>query len=530
MDKIAQHGASPRATEAPGDDNPLVSVRGVSKTFAGTRALDLVDLDVRPGEIHALCGGNGSGKSTLIKILSGVYKADPGGQIIVALAEIAADHMTPADSHRLGIRTVHQDLGVFPDLNVAENLAIGSGFETSRFGRVIWRRQRSKAAQLLKRFHIPTSPRAKVKDLSLVVRTELAIARALQDAGENDELAEGLLILDEPTAALPVKEVEQLLKGLRRLADAGHSILYVSHRLDEVLDLCDRVTILRDGRTVGTHDVGTLDEQRLVELMLGRTLEKVMKHKPDAVAEAPVLELTEVSAGLLRDVSLVLRAGEILGVAGLVGSGRSTLLRTVFAQTQRESGEIRLNGRATRFVRPSDAIRAGVIMVPEDRVQDSAFMDLSIDLNGALSVIGRYWRGGLLRSKRLRLDGQQIIEDFGIKAASGREPMSSLSGGNQQKLVLARWMRRVPSVLLLDEPTQGVDAGARSDIYSLVRQSTEAGACAIVVASDFEELAQVADRVIVLRRGRITAEISGADVTAQRITELSIADERVKTS
>jgi ribose transport system ATP-binding protein len=516
----------PQEFEAP-PAAPLVSVQGVSKTFAGTRALDLVDLDVRPGEIHGLCGGNGSGKSTLIKILSGVYQADPGGVLVVGDEEVAADHVTPSDAQRLSICTVHQDLAVFPELTVAENLAIGAGFETNRVGRIKWRQQRRHAAKLIRRFEIPATPRTRLSALTLAARTQVAIARALQAAGDEHR---GLLILDEPTSALPVKEVELLLASLRRLAAAGQSILYVSHRLDEVLDLCDRVTVFRDGRKVGTHETSDLDEPGLIELMLGRTVEHSLQHEPRPVTGAPLLEVKQLASGPLHDVSLTLHEGEVLGIAGLLGSGRSTLLRTVFAARRHESGDIELAGSPVSFRRPIDAISAGVVMVPENRLQDAAFADLSVDMNGAMSVIGRYWNGGRLRSGRIRSDGRDLIGEFGVKASSGRAPMSSLSGGNQQKVVMARWMRRAPRVLLLDEPTQGVDVGARADIYGLVRAATDAGAGAIVVASDFEELALVADRVIVLRRGRVVAEVTGSDITAHRLTELSIADGKASQS
>lgn len=508
----------PRTSET---DGAAVSVRGVSKTFAGTRALDDVDIDVRPGEIHALCGGNGSGKSTLIKILSGVYHADPGGSIHVGANVVAADEITSADAARLRICTVHQDLAVFPDLSVAENLAIGAGFETGLGGRIRWGRQRRQAAGLIDRFAIPATPRARLASLTVAARTQVAIARALRAAGDDHR---GLLILDEPTAALPVKEVEQLLAGLKRLAAQGQSILYVSHRLDEVLELCDRVTVLRDGRRVATNDTADLDEQSLIELMLGRTVEHEMQYEHRRATGRPLLDLRHVAAGPLQDVSLTLHEGEVLGIAGLLGSGRSTLLRTVFGDVDRDAGEIDLSGRAVRFKRPIDAISQGVVMVPENRLQDAAFSDLTVDMNGALSVIGRYWRAGFLRSRRLREDGRGIIAAFGVKTPTGSVSLSALSGGNQQKVVMARWMRRNPRVLLLDEPTQGVDVGARADIYRLVHEATDSGSGAIVVASDFAELAHVADRVLVLRRGRLVAEVCGADITAHRLTELSLTE------
>jgi ribose transport system ATP-binding protein len=504
-------------SDRPKTGNENFAVRAVSKTFAGIRALNMVDLDVRPGEIHGLCGGNGSGKSTLIKILSGVEHSDPGGVIAVRDVEVDAHHVRPADAFRLGISTVHQDLGVFPELTVAENLAVGAGFKVDRVGRIKWRDQRRRAADLIARYQIPATPRTRLADLSLAARTQVAIARALQTV---DDVHGGLLILDEPTAALPIKEVDLLLNALRRLAAEGQSILYVSHRLDEVLSICDRVTVLRDGCKIDTRDTSGLDEAALIELMLGRSVEQRLHERSREAATAqPLLQLRNIRSGPLQDVSLTLHTGEILGIAGLSGSGRSTLLRTIFADRLHQAGDIVLGGDSVSFRRPIDAIEAGVAMIPENRQEEAAFADLSVDMNLAMSVIGGYWKGGRLRSSLLHDDARKLITKFGIKAATGSAPLSSLSGGNQQKVIMARWMRRAPRVLLLDEPTQGVDVGARADIYDLVRGAVRDGLGVVVVTSDFEELATVAHRVLVLRRGRVAAEVSGADLTAHRLAE-----------
>ncbi|WP_169988502.1 sugar ABC transporter ATP-binding protein [Microbispora sp. H10836] len=520
---MTQSTAAQRATGTAAA--PAVSLRGVAKTFAGARALRGVDIDFRPGEIHALCGGNGSGKSTMIKVLCGVHRADEGGSLVVGDETIDADKMTPAQAHRLGIRVVHQDLAVFPELTVAENLAIDSRFETGFAGRIRWSKQHRLAEESIAAFEIPATPRTPLSKLPLAARTQVAIARALHGGGAGTTTRSGLLILDEPTAALPVHEVRSLLKALRQLAAQGQSILYVSHRLDEVLDIADRVSVLRDGRLVGTHLAGELDEPKLITLMLGRAVHPSPARTEHVASTGPVvLETRNLAVGAVQDVSLSVRRGEVVGIAGLMGSGRSSLLRAIFGDLRPRAGELVLDGRPVRFTHPGDAVEAGVIMVPENRVSDAAFMDQSVDTNMSVSVIGRYWRRGRIANRAIRQDTGGLIEAFGVKTSSGRVEIGRLSGGNQQKVIMARWLRREPRVMLLDEPTQGVDVGARDDIYKLIRRATRAGAVAIVVVSDLEELAQVVDRALVLRHGRIVAEVSGRDLTAHRLAELSYAD------
>ncbi|MFF2846102.1 sugar ABC transporter ATP-binding protein [Streptomyces sp. NPDC058001] len=506
-----------RPEDAGGD---TVDITSLSKTFPGTRALDDVSLTLRKGEIHSLCGGNGSGKSTLIKILCGVHQGDPGGTIRIGRHSVEADRMTSALAHDAGVRAVHQDLAVFPDLTVAENLLFGIGFDTGPAGNVRWSRVRSRAAELIERFDIPARPSTLMRDLTVAARTQVAIARALGAvAGEHASL----LILDEPTAALPVHEVELLLTALRRYADAGTSILYVSHRLDEVLELSDRITVLRDGRTVATRAASELDEAGLIHLMLGRQAERALDHGHTEATGAPLLEVRDLHAGPVRGVDLSIRPGEVVGIAGLLGSGRTELLRALFGDLPVTSGEMLLRGVPVRFRRTADAITAGVALVPENRVMDAAFLDLPVADNLDVGVVARFWTMLTLRRRRMRTEAAGLIRAFGVKATSSAMSMGALSGGNQQKVVMARWMRLTPDLLLLDEPTQGVDVGARADIYAAVRAATARGAAALVVASDFEELAHVTDRVIVLREGRVAAEVAWQDLDAHRLTELSYA-------
>jgi ribose transport system ATP-binding protein len=492
-----------------------LSVRDVSKVFPGTRALDRVHMEVRHGEIHGLCGGNGSGKSTLIKILCGVYHGDEG-VIRIGDQEVEAAHMRPNLAHDLGVRVVHQDFGVFPDLSVAENIALGAEFPTSRAGRIRWREVRRRARAQIERFEIAGRPDTLVRDLPVAARSQIAIARALQDMGSG----EGVLILDEPTVALPVHEVGLLLSAVRALAADGQAVVFVSHRLDEILALTNRVTVLRDGRVAAEHDTAKLTEAELIEAILGRRgVREARSHREGAVSTEPLLRVSNLRVGPLRGVDLEVMPGELVGVAGLLGSGRSELLRAVYGDLPPRTGEISVAGKPANFRRADQAIARGVVMVPEDRVSGAAFADLTVDENLDVGVLRRYWHGWFRRA-RLRQDARKLREQFRVQAASGGVAMKSLSGGNQQKTIMARWLRRDPVLLLLDEPTQGVDVGARADIYAAIRQVTDAGGAALLVLSDLEELAQVADRAVVLRAGVITAQVPHEQLTAHHLNEL----------
>lgn len=503
-------------TSTDGDDPDVVlSVRGVSKVFPGTRALDNVDLDVRRGEICALIGGNGCGKSTLIKILSGVLTADDG-TIRIGGQELDASQAQSSVAHDLGIRVVHQDLAVFPDLSVAENLMLGAKYPVSKLGRIRGRELKREASELIKRFEIPARPEQMLSELPVASRTQVAIARALHDV----DSSQGVIILDEPTAALPVHEVQVLFAAIRRLAAEGTAVIFISHRLDEVLALTDRVTVMRDGQVVAEHQTSALTERELISSILGRMASDAPQ-RDQAAADGPaVLELAGLNAGPLRDVDLVVRSGEVVGIAGLLGSGRSELLRAVFGDLAVSSGEIRLHGKPAKFTRPGQAISAGVIMIPEDRGSGGVFPDMSVDENLNVSVLKRYWRMGFFRRQALDHDAAELRRKFRVKTPNGGVAIKSLSGGNQQKAVLARWLRRSPGLLLLDEPTQGVDVGARADIYEEVRHVTDNGGAAIVVTSDLEELAQVVDRAVVLHEGRVVAHVPRHKLNAQHLNEL----------
>lgn len=499
---------------------PALRVTHLSKTFPGTRALHDVTLEVRPGQVHALLGGNGSGKSTLIKVLAGLYHGDPGGEIAVGTHVVASDKTSPQWARAAGVHFVHQDPGVFPTLTVAENMAIGRGFETTRAGSIRWAALRTRTAELLERFHIEATPSTPVGLLRPADQTMVAIARALQDQEGNDT---GILVLDEPTASLPASEVDVLLSAVRRYATAGQAILFVTHRLDEVLAIADRVSVLRDGRHVGTTDTRGQTEATLIEMIVGRALDRVYPQMPPVEEGEPALQVRGLVAGPLVGVDLTVRTGEVLGVAGLLGSGRTELLKSLFGAYPIAAGEILLEGRPVRFRTIEKAMDAGLAYIPEDRAGEAAFLEMSLRENVSAAQVRRYWRGLRHRHGAEATDARRSITDFTVQASSDRQPFNTLSGGNQQKVVLARWLRRKPRLLLLDEPTQGVDVGARAEIYLAVRRAVEQGTSVILVTSDFEELSRVSDRVVVLAHGRVVAELSGDMLVPQRLTEFAFA-------
>jgi ribose transport system ATP-binding protein len=501
-----------------------LGVSGLVKTFGGTRAIDGVSFAVEPGTIHALLGGNGSGKSTTIKVLSGMYRPESGA-IDAGGERHDATSWTASQARDVGLRFVHQQSSTFPELSVAENLAIGHGFETGRGGRVHWRAQRRRAHDLLGRFGLDIDPAADLAEYGVATHAMVAIARALQDVELSGGTAgRGILVLDEPTAALPPKEVELLLAELRRFAAEGQTIIYVTHRLEEVVQIADRATVLRDGAVAGTLEAAEITHASLVAMITGAAdLPAVSRRsrQPGAVR----LRCDGLVGGAIRDARLELCQGEIVGVAGLLGSGRSTLLRLVAGDTQREDGNIQIDGDSVNYAGPREAARSGVAYSPEDRRASAAFMDLSVRENMGIAAARRYFRRGRLDHRAEAADARRLMETYQVRAASTELPLGSLSGGNQQKALLARWLRLAPRLLLLDEPTQGVDVGARAEIWHLVREAVNDGAAALVVLSDFEELVSVCDRAVVVCSGRTASELECEGLSASTLEHMALGIE-----
>jgi ribose transport system ATP-binding protein len=494
----------------------------ISKTFPGGRALDDVSFAIAPGEVHGLVGGNGSGKSTLIKILAGVYTADSGpGTVQVAGSDpVPVSSLSPDWARTSGLHFVHQDPAVFPLLNVAENVAIGRGFPTTGPWIIRQRFLRKRTQEILDRYSIDVRPTDLIQNLGPAQRTMVAIARALQD---QDEHSGGVLILDEPTASLPAPEVNRLLSALRVFAASGQSILFVSHRTPEVLGFATRVTVLRDGRRVDTVDGKGLTEDRLIELIVGRKLESL--DRGDAVStgsEGAILHARNLVGGPLNGATLDLRQGEILGIAGLVGSGRSELLKTLFGAYKLTSGTILLDGQPARFDNVDQAMKAGFAYVPEDRTVEASFADMTVRENFSAARVSEYWKGMRLRHREEGEDARKLIKEYSVRTSSDRQTFATLSGGNQQKVIIARWLRHKPRILLLDEPSHGVDVGARAQIYKLIQEAAGAGTSVIIVSSDNEELGLLCDRVLIMTAGRVTREIQGPGIDPDRIGELAI--------
>ncbi len=499
-------------SEAP-EPELVLSVEGVSKAFEGTVALEDAGVEVRSGEVHALVGGNGSGKSTLLKIMAGVMEAD-SGVIETGGRSRPIEGFGASDAKDSGLLFVHQQPTLFDELSVVENLAIGRGYEMARLGRISWRRTRRHTREVLDKYGIDVPLNKPVGELSPAMKSIIAILRAFQ---ESDSREDAVLALDEPTATLPPSEVEWLLEMMRRCAGEGRAVLFVSHRLDEVLAIADRVTVLRDGKVVGTVPGAGLTKEKLAELIVGRPIESYYQEPAVRSGATPIFTAEELGGGRVQGVSLDAAAGEIVGIAGLAGSGRSTLLRLIYGSQPRSSGKMQLDSEDFSPRLPHSSIRSGVAYVSEDRMRDSLLPDLAIRENVCVVDPAEYWNGAWIRRSEERAAAQSAISEFGVRAASQNVPIATLSGGNQQKVALARWLRRDPRLLLLDEPTQGVDVGARAELWDLMRKAAEQGAAIITVSSDFEELVHLCGRLIVLRAGRKVAEISTAGLSPEEV-------------
>ena len=494
---------------------PLLKLDAVAKSFGAVQALKGVSFELHQGEVHALLGENGAGKSTLIKIITGAHSPDSGtieinGQRIL--------HLTPATAHRIGIACIYQQPALFPHLTVAEN--IGLRLErTAAFSRVNWTARRDRAQQLLKRIGAGISCEAEVQSLSMPEQQLVEIACAL-GAGAP------IVIMDEPTASLTQKEQTLLFKVVRELRANGVGVVYISHRLEEIFALADRVTVLRDGQSVGTRTVRAasapnpenaqipspaLTEPELIKLMVGREVAHIYPPREGSPPGEVVLSLRNVSCARsgVRNVSLEVRRGEIVGLAGLVGAGRTELARVLFGLTPADHGEILLAGRRVEITSPQDAVAHGIAYVPEDRRRHGVILELPIAQNISMSVHRRLFPGFWLRFGPERRLAWDYIRDLGVKAWGPDAPGNSLSGGNQQKVSLARWLATQPRLLILDEPTQGVDVGAKSEIHKIIRRLAGNGLAVLMISSDLPEVVGMSDRIAVMRAGTVVSILPG---------------------
>jgi ABC-type sugar transport system ATPase subunit len=488
------------------EDNALLRLEGISKTFSGVLALAAVDFDVRRGEVHALVGENGAGKSTLIKIMSGVYQPDQGH---VILDNRPVEFASPYEAQQAGLSAVPQELNMEPYLNVAENIYLGRQ-PCGRFGLIDHRALYRRAADLLKLLDIDLDPAQMVEELSVAQRQMVSIARAISVEAR-------IIILDEPTAALTGRETDILFAIIRRLKARDLGIVYISHRLEEILEIADRVTVLRDGRHIDTRPIQSVSLDQIVSMMVGREIADLFR-KEEAVIGGPALEVSHLSTpGVLDDISFTLHEGEILGVAGLVGAGRTELARAIFGADRLSGGEIRLLGKPTALRSTHDAIRSGIALAPEERKQQGLVVDLSVGENIALPSLSRLSRHGIIRPREQVRLGRDYVERLAIRTPSLDQKVKYLSGGNQQRVVLSKWLATQPRVLILDEPTRGVDVAAKADIHGLMSQLAKQGVAILMISSDLPEVLAMSDRILVMHRGHIAGEFSRADATQEAI-------------
>jgi len=496
-----------------------LSITNLSKTFPGQRALSEFNFDLRPGEIHALVGENGSGKSTLIKCLSGYHVPDPGAEITVGDQEVAVPY-GPAAARKHGLAFIHQDLGLVREMSVMENLALVRGYATGVGKHIKWRKEYRAAREMLAEFgHPEIDPDQLVSELPLATQTIVAVARALHD-GDGAHV----IVLDEPTASMPHKESQLLFEEVRRIAASGVAVLYVSHRLEEIFDLCDRVTAIRDGRNVGTHNIADLDYNSLVELIVGKSVTPFTPSDPATVQEAPAIEFDSLSGGIIEDASGHVKKGEIVGVTGLLGAGGTDLAKLLFGAIERTSGSVRVNGQLVTIASPNDAMEQGISFVPSDRAGEAVLARQSMVDNVMLVDSGRFFKGFRSRGREYGYV-KKLLGTFNVKPLAPDQEIYTLSGGNQQKVVLAKWMNLAPEVLILDEPVQGIDIGAKTEVYNIVGAAAKNGAGVIISSSEIEDLTRLCHRVLIMRDGRIAAEVTGAAMNRENITALTFADE-----
>jgi rhamnose transport system ATP-binding protein len=484
---------------------PLFHIRHISKSFGGVQALQDVHFEIFPGEVHALLGENGAGKSTLIKIITGVYQPD-AGELFFAGSPIRFANTREAQAH--GIAAIYQEPSLFPDLDIAENIMVGRQ-PIGRLG-VDWKRMYQEASALLQRLGLSLDPRTKARELSVAQQQVVEIARALSIDAK-------VLIMDEPTSSLTQHEVEELFTIVRQLRASGTAIVFISHRLEELFALADRVTTLRDGAYVGTRAMADVTTDDLIRMMVGRSLDELFP-KQAVVAGKVVLEVAGLGvAGSFSDVSFELRRGEILGMAGLIGAGRTNVARALFGAEPATTGTIKLDGQVVTIKSPDAAMALGIGYVPEDRKEHGLVLAMSVADNITLPVISSFARGGWLDTTRERQAAAAGSKQLEVKMSSVEQPAGQLSGGNQQKVVLAKWLGTHPRVLILDEPTRGIDVGTKAAVHALMSSLAAQGMAILMISSELPEILGMSDRILVMREGRLTGHFTRAEATQEQL-------------
>ncbi|HHC2128214.1 TPA: sugar ABC transporter ATP-binding protein [Klebsiella pneumoniae] len=486
---------------------PLLSLKGITKIFPGVRALENVQLDLWPGKVTALIGENGAGKSTLVKVMTGIYQPEEGEILYKA---IPIHLPTPESAHKVGITAIHQETVLFDELSVSENIFVGQYLYKGLLKTLDWPAMHRRANEILTRLEVQIDPRATLKTLSIAQRHMVAIARALAFDAQ-------VVILDEPTAALSQHEILEFYHIVERLKQDGKAILFISHKFDEIFELADYYTILRDGVYVSSGAISDITEERMVSMMVGRAISQTYP-KVDCTPGETVLEVTDLCHPTeFAHISFRLRKGEILGFYGLVGAGRTELMQALSGVSRPSSGEIRLNGRTMRFHQPADAIRAGIVCVPEERQKPGAIIALPIAQNISLPQLSKLNPNGVLNDAREWRLADEYASRLQVKAFSWRQPVETLSGGNQQKVVIGKWLATQPEVIILDEPTKGIDIGSKAAVHQFMSELVSQGLAVIMVSSELPEVMGMADRIIVMHEGLMVAEYRAGEATAETI-------------
>ncbi len=488
-----------------------MAARGISKQFGAVEVLSDVDLDLRTGEIHALLGENGAGKSTFAKILAGVHRPTRGS---LTLNGVDVKVVSPIVAQALGIALIHQEPVSFPDLSVAENLIMGrkSGGLLSP---VHWAEMTREAREYMDLLGVSIDVTRPMRGLSIADQQMVEIARAIASDSK-------LIIMDEPTAPLTPREVETLFAIVQRLRDEGRTIIFISHRLEEVRMICDRVTIFRDGHKVATNGIDELSDGDVIRLMIGRPLQKYMRKHDVAIGEV-ALEVAQLSRpGAFSGISFTVSRGEIVGLGGLVGAGRTDIARALFGVAPAQSGTIKVNGQAVEIAKPADAIKLGLAYVPEDRAVAGIFGTLPVEHNLTAAIPKRIAPRGVILRAVERAFSSKSIADLSIRLASLRQPIAELSGGNQQKAILARWLHTDPQILILDEPTRGIDIGVKAEFYDMIGDLAEDGRAILLISSELPELLSLCDRILVMSEGQLTADIPRAEATQEKVMQAAV--------
>ncbi|MEO5857875.1 MAG: sugar ABC transporter ATP-binding protein [Pyrinomonadaceae bacterium] len=503
------------------DNQPLLRLQKIRKVFSGVIALDGVDFSLERGEVHSLVGENGAGKSTLIKVLTGAYHRD-GGEMFLEGSPV--NFRTPEEAQNAGVVAVYQEVNLLMFRSVAENMFLGR--EPRRFGLIDWKRMYREAGEVLRNLGLPIDPKATLGSLNIASRQMIAIARGVS-------LGAKILVLDEPTSSLTEHEVGLLYDVIRRLKEQGTGIVYISHRFDELYAVCDKVTVLRDGKFIATRPLAGLERIDLVCLMLGKKREDLEKKGAtafgdhhDPLSNEPLLQTENLTRGRhLRNVSIKAGRGEILGMAGLLGSGRTEVARAVFGADTIDNGKVSLEGRRLDLRSPNDAIRAGIAFLSEDRKAEGIVPEWSVRENMTLAALPALTSLGVVSRSKQNEIVQTFMTRLGIKASSAEQKIRDLSGGNQQKVLLARWLCKNPKFLILDEPTRGIDIGAKAEIQNLINELADQGMGVLMISSELEELVEGSSRIVVMRDGECSAELTGKEISQDSIIKAMAAEE-----